>query len=67
MPSLYFAVPGIQCLYAHGLTSGLVLDSGTCITSAIPVIDGFCVKHAVCITQSVVSSPPYGVPSAFGK
>eukprot|EP01050_Picozoa_sp_SAG11_P007325 SAG11_NODE_607_length_8226_cov_11.234527_1_plen_259_part_00 len=44
---LYFSVPSIFSLYANGKTTGIVLDSGECITSCIPVIDGFVVQGAV--------------------
>jgi hypothetical protein len=47
IPSLFFGLSGIQNLYAVGKTSGLVFDSGTCITSVIPVVEGYCVKSAV--------------------
>lgn len=43
----YFAVPSILSLYSTGKTTGVVLDSGECITSCIPVIDGFVVQSAV--------------------
>jgi hypothetical protein len=43
----YFAVPSILSLYSTGKTTGVVLDSGECITSCIPVIDGFVVQAAV--------------------
>ena len=50
---LYFSVPSVLSLYAKGKTTGIVLDSGECITSCIPVIDGF-------IVQSAVQTLPFG-------
>ena len=44
---LYFANPALLSLYAQGKTTGLVLDSGECTTSAFPVFDGIINKHAV--------------------
>ena len=44
---LYLAVPSVLSLYAQGQTTGVVLDSGECITCAIPVCDGFVLQHAV--------------------
>ena len=45
--SIYFANPSMLSLYAQGKTTGLVLDSGECITSAFPVYEGVISKHAV--------------------
>jgi len=39
-------VPAIFCLYAQGKTNGVVLDSGECVTSAIPVFDGYAIAAA---------------------
>ena len=47
VPSLYFAVPGVLALYALGRTTGVVIDSGTCFTGVLPIVDGYCAKHAV--------------------
>lgn len=45
-PGIYLGVPAVFCLYAQGKTTGVVLDSGECITSAIPVYDGIPIPHA---------------------
>jgi hypothetical protein len=50
---LYFSLPSILSLYAKGKTTGLVVDSGECVTSCIPVIDGF-------VVQSAVQTLPFG-------
>jgi actin-related protein len=44
---LYFANPSLLSLYAQGKTTGLVVDSGECTTSAFPVYEGMINKHAV--------------------
>merc|ERR1711981_1233868 len=46
VPGIYLGVPAIFCLYAQGKTSGVVLDSGECVTSAIPVFDGYAIAAA---------------------
>ena len=38
--------PAVFCLFAHGKTTGIVLDSGECTTSAIPVYDGTPIARA---------------------
>ena len=50
---LYFSVPSILSLYASGKTTGIVVDSGECATSIIPVVDGF-------VVQSAVGTLPFG-------
>lgn len=54
---IYLGVPAIFCLYAQGKTSGVVLDSGECVTSAIPVFDGYAIAAAA-------EQLPFGVSSA---
>lgn len=46
VPGIYLGVPAIFCLYAQGKTNGVVLDSGECVTSAIPVFDGYAIAAA---------------------
>ena len=45
--SLYFGQPSVLALYANGLTTGLVIDSGTCTSSCMPVVEGHCIAPAV--------------------
>ena len=40
VPGIYLGVPAVFCLFAQGKTTGVVLDSGECLTSAIPIYDG---------------------------
>jgi hypothetical protein len=44
---IYFTNSSILSLYAQGKTTGLVVDSGECTTSAFPVYEGVINKHAV--------------------
>ena len=46
VPGIYLGVPAVFCLYAQGMTTGVVVDSGECITSAIPVYDGIPIASA---------------------
>ena len=40
-------MPAILSLYAAGKVSGVVIDSGECNTSIMPVYDGYPIAHAV--------------------
>eukprot|EP00586_Coscinodiscus_wailesii_P015132 CAMPEP_0172510170 /NCGR_PEP_ID=MMETSP1066-20121228/226794_1 /TAXON_ID=671091 /ORGANISM="Coscinodiscus wailesii, Strain CCMP2513" /LENGTH=257 /DNA_ID=CAMNT_0013289025 /DNA_START=212 /DNA_END=981 /DNA_ORIENTATION=+ len=46
-PALFVAPPSILSLYAAGRTTGVVLDCGHGVTSAIPVYEGFALEHSV--------------------
>jgi actin-related protein len=47
VPSLYIAVPAVLALYAGGRTTGVVLDVGDGVTTALPVAHGHVSKHAM--------------------
>ena len=46
-PALFFAPPSVLSLYASGRTTGIVLDVGEGVTHAVPVYEGFALKHSV--------------------
>ncbi|VDN59441.1 unnamed protein product [Dracunculus medinensis] len=47
VPAFYLVKNAVLASYANGRTSGLVLDSGSSQTSAVPIFDGYCLTHAV--------------------
>lgn len=46
-PSLCLAVPPVLSLYASGRTTGLVLDVGDTVATALPIAEGHCDAHAI--------------------
>ena len=47
VPAMYVAIPAVLSLYSYGLLSGIALDSGEAVSSAVPVYEGFAMRHAI--------------------
>lgn len=46
VPCLYLSSQEVCSLYASGRTTGLILNSGDSVTSAVPIFEGFTVPFA---------------------
>ena len=47
IPAFFLVKGPVLAAFAHGRTSGVVLDSGAELTSAVPVHDGYVLKNAI--------------------
>lgn len=48
VPAMYITTPAVLALYAYqGRTSGIAVDCGHSLSSAVPVVEGHIVPHAV--------------------
>ena len=46
-PGLYFEIGGVLGLYATGRLDGLIVDMGYSQTSFLPIVQGYCMDHAM--------------------
>lgn len=46
-PLLYVALPPVLALYSSGRTTGLAVDVGDTVTTAVPIVEGHCDAHAI--------------------
>ncbi|NWX81719.1 ACT protein, partial [Nothoprocta pentlandii] len=47
VPALYMSIQAVLALYASGLTTGCVVDTGAGVTHSVPVFEGYCLPHGV--------------------